>query len=64
MGERAIRHDEESEAAIWAEGTAYTKDDILRSYRSHLAGQPEPLDIQSYCRLVLGITDLNQKEDE
>ncbi|NDD55219.1 hypothetical protein EBZ39_15375 [bacterium] len=63
MSERQLRPDEETEAAIWAEGTQYTKADIMRAYRTHLAGQPEPLDIQSFCRLVLGIEDATPNKE-
>jgi hypothetical protein len=63
MSDRKLRPDEETEAALWAEGTAFTKADIVKAYRSHLASQPEPLDIQSYCRLVLGIPDETPKKE-
>ena len=41
----------ETEAAIYAEGTKYTKADILKAYRQH----PEEIDIQRFCEEVLGI---------
>lgn len=45
----------ETEAAVYADGTRYTKSDILRAYREHLATAAEPLDIQRFCESVLGI---------
>lgn len=47
-------HDE-TEAAIFAEGTTYTKADILREYRSHLDSTEEPMPMQRFCSEVLGI---------
>lgn len=41
----------ETEAALYAEGTKYTKADILKAYRQH----PEEIDIQRFCEEVLGI---------
>jgi len=55
MIDRPIRPEEETEAAIWAEGTKYTKDDILRAYRIHLANLDAPLSIQEFCEQALGI---------
>lgn len=55
MPERPIRPDEETEAAIWAEGTRYTKEDILRAYRIHLSNLDQPLGIQEFCEQGLGI---------
>lgn len=52
-----ITHIEESEAAIWAEGTQFTGGDIIREYRSHLASEVEPLGIQEFCEQVLGIAN-------
>ena len=49
----------ESEAAIYAEGTHYTRDDILRHYRDYLEYtiSDSPLDIQRFCEEILGIRD-------
>lgn len=44
----------ETEAALYAEGTRYTKADILAAYRQH----PEDIDIQRFCEDVLGIAEL------
>ena len=55
--DRAITAADEAEAAIWAEGTKYTKADILRAYRSHLNESADPLDIQRFCEDVLKIGD-------
>jgi hypothetical protein len=55
MPDRPIRPDEETEAAIWAEGTRYTKEDILRSYRIHLSNLDEPMCIQEFCEQALKI---------
>lgn len=44
----------ETEAALYAEGTKYTKADILKAYRQH----PEEIDIQRFCEEVLGISEL------
>ena len=52
---RTITAADETEAAIWAEGTSYTKHDILRAYRSHLSESAEPMDIQRFCTDVLKI---------
>ncbi len=56
---KAITPEIESEAAIYAEGTPYTKGDILKAYRGHIAVwqgvSAEPLDIQRFCEDVLGI---------
>ena len=41
----------ETEAAIYAEGTRYTKADILAAYRQH----DQEIDIQRFCEDVLGI---------
>ena len=45
----------ETEAAIWAEGTRFSEQDIIKAYREHLRTASEPLDIQSFCEQVLGI---------
>ena len=42
----------ETEAAIYAEGTRYTKQDILAAYRQH----SDEIDIQRFCQHVLGIS--------
>ena len=49
----------ETEAAIYAEGTRYTKADILRQYRDYLEHtiSDSPLDIQRFCEQILGIRD-------
>jgi hypothetical protein len=41
----------ETEAALYAEGTKYTKADILKAYREH----HQPVHIQWFCEEVLGI---------
>lgn len=41
----------ESEAAIYAAGTNYTKADIIAAYRQH----GDEIDIQRFCEDVLGI---------
>lgn len=51
----AITPEIETEAAIYADGTRFTKADILRAYREHLAAAAEPLEIQRFCETVLGI---------
>lgn len=45
----------ESEAAIYAEGTGYTKEDIIAAYRHHQHG--EEIDIQTFCERVLKIAN-------
>lgn len=55
MNARTITAADESEAAIYAEGTKYTKAVIIRAYREHLDAAGEPLDIQRFCETVLGI---------
>lgn len=46
----------ETEAAIWAAGTRYTKDSITKGYRVHVevCGE-DSLNIQSFCEQILGI---------
>lgn len=46
-----ITREIETEAALYAEGSKYTKEDILKAYRQH----PEQIDIQRFCEDVLGI---------
>ena len=57
---RQLTAEEMSEAAIWAEGTRYTKEDIVREYRAHLRRAEddgaEPSDIQRFCEMVLEIS--------
>ena len=43
----------ETEAAIYAEGTRYSKADIITAYTQH----PEEIDIQRFCEEVLGISE-------
>ncbi len=54
-----ITHKIETEAALYAEGTKYTKADILAEYRAHVRRAAEDgvehLDIQRFCEDVLGI---------
>jgi hypothetical protein len=45
----------ETEAAMWAEGTTYTKADIVKAYREHVDTESEPMDIQGFCEQVLKI---------
>lgn len=53
----------ETEAAIWAEGTQYTKEDILRAYREHIemltedGRADESPTIQSFCEVNLQIAN-------
>jgi len=57
-----------AEAAIWAVGTRYSKEYIIRAYRSHIEVCREvgcaPLDIQRYCEEVLGIDPLAKGDDQ
>lgn len=49
-----------AEAAIWAEGTRYSTDDIVRAYRAYLAECEEQGvdadDIQTFCERDLKIS--------
>ena len=45
----------ESDVAIYAEGTPYTKADILRAYRSYLENSQDSLGLQQFCEIELGI---------
>jgi hypothetical protein len=47
----------ETEAAIWAEGTEYTKEDILRAYRDHLDDHDESVSLITFCEETLGIAN-------
>jgi hypothetical protein len=45
----------ETEAAIYAEGTRFTKQDIIKAYREHLTTSAATLDIQRFCEQELEI---------
>lgn len=56
MSNNIITPEIESEAAIWAAGTRYTKENIVKGYRVHaeVCGE-HALDIQQFCEQILGI---------
>lgn len=39
-----------TEAAIWAEGTEYTRDDLIRLYREHVAECESASSEPKYCQ--------------
>jgi hypothetical protein len=46
----------ETESAIWAAGTRYTKESIVKGYRAYAeACGEDALDIQRFCEQILGI---------
>lgn len=56
-----------TEAAIWAEGTRFTSDDIVRAYRAYLAECEErgvdADDIQTFCERDLEISPEDATDD-
>jgi hypothetical protein len=57
--DKMITSEIETEAAIYAEGTKFTKSDIIAEYRAHVRRAAEDgvehLDIQRFCKQVLCI---------
>lgn len=56
MSNNIITPEIETEAAIWAAGTRYSKENIIKGYRVHVeACRDNALDIQRFCEQILGI---------
>lgn len=52
-----------TEAAIWAEGTPYTADELLRGFADYLAYDDEAGEFEWWCENVMKITNEAEASD-
>jgi len=52
-----------TEAAIWAEGTPYTADDLLRGYNDWISNPKNTESFEWYCENFLGIHNTQENSD-